>query len=62
MLYSFLSLHRAYCSLFKYAHQHMHIHVHSTRRTAITRLILNTVRLAHKNTTCCHSTKVSITK
>ena len=34
----------------------------SIRRTTITRPILNTVRLTHKHTTCCHSTKVNITK
>jgi len=32
------------------------------RRTTITRHILNTVRLTHKNQTCCHSTTVNITK
>jgi len=36
--------------------------LHGIRRTTITRLILNSVRLTHKNTTCCHSTKVNITK
>jgi len=32
------------------------------RCTTITRLILNGARLTRKNTTCCHSTKVNITK
>jgi len=36
--------------------------LHNIRRTTIIRLILNSVRLTHKNTTCCHSTKVNITK
>ena len=36
--------------------------MHNQRRTTITKLILNTVRLTHKNTTCCHSTKVKMTK
>jgi len=36
----------------------------SVRRTTITRLIINSVhvRLAHKNTTCCHNTEVNIKK
>jgi len=37
---------------------HISITLRSTRRTTITRLILNSVRLTHKNTTCCHSIKV----
>jgi len=32
--------------------------LHNTRRTTITRLILNSVRFTQTNTTCCHSTKV----
>jgi len=40
----------------------MKLTLHSIRRTTITSLILNSVRLTRKNTTCCHSTKVNITK
>ena len=43
-------------------HVFVSLMLHSIGRTTITRLILSSVRLAHKNTTCCHSTKVNIMK
>jgi hypothetical protein len=36
-----------------------YITLHSIRRTTIPRLSLNSIRLTHKDTTCCHSTKLT---
>jgi len=36
-----------------------YITLHSIWRTTITRLSLNSIRLTHKDTTCCHSTKLT---
>jgi len=55
--FKFLITHTNTCTCASYA-----VQLHTIRRTTITRLILNTVRLTHKNTTCCHSTKINITK